>query len=809
MPPRNKKRQRDTAQRNNTAQHNNTAQRSNTAAGDLGELASEAARLAAAEEQATEETAAMLAEEGLPAASEDGQANGTEATGTEATGGIDVEQLRQAIVQAKRAHTLGDRRAANFTAAKTELEKKHRAEMDRLASGVDKLAADRAAHEAEVAKLDEREKALAGREKQVAERAQRVLEQEAEAKSGFAGFRDEQLQRLRTELDGRRTAFDDELREKEDRQAKRFAEQEKRLSERTAELEERSAQLDGTGLEQRRMGRRLEAREEFLNQEVDDRVKDLRSKHAAELELERQNALGWQQRYEKVRELAEKRAQELARHEAAAVELGGRAAPEVKAELDRLRTENAELKARVVAEPAGNAEYVAGLQARVHDLTVEHGELLQANADLRRHVAAAKISAVERENSRMINQALERLNRTLSDEIHQHTVKLEQLQADAQVSSPFPACFGMDADRSLAYRPDLPDRLVDLAELVGLVRRRMAAALGLYYSVPDMRCFLAGLAASRLHLLQGISGIGKSRLPEAFARVIGAGCEMVAVAAEWRSPQDLLGYYNPFERKFYETDFTQALYKAQLPLYKDKPFLIVLDEMNLSHPEQYFSDLLSALERKEGDPAERPLIRLMTSRVDPAPALLRDGRAIELPDNVWFIGTANNDETTVRFADKTYDRSHVLELPSSPVRFEVDEPEPLLPVSLKNLQSSFDRAVHKHKGETDQVLEFFDKELGPRLRDEFGVSWGSRLQRQARRFVPVTVGAGGAAGEAADHLLATKILRKLSGRVDIPVGDLRALEGLIQARWTAAFAGTDPSRSLRALRAEIRSRGTA
>ncbi|MBK6714586.1 MAG: hypothetical protein IPG57_05695 [Burkholderiales bacterium] len=53
----------------------------------------------------------------------------------------------------------------------------------------------------------------------------------------------------------------------------------------------------------------------------------------------------------------------------------------------------------------------------------------------------------------------------------------------------------------------------------------------------------------------------------------------------------------------------------------------------------------------------------MTASVEPAPALLQNGRTLPLPGNVWFVGTANHDETTKDFADKTYDRAHVMELP--------------------------------------------------------------------------------------------------------------------------------------------------
>ncbi|POM26464.1 AAA domain (dynein-related subfamily) [Actinomadura rubteroloni] len=669
------------------------------------------------------------------------------------------------------------------------------------------LEAEKTALSTRAAELDRRESALDERELSLTERSERVLELEEDAKRGFAGYRHEQLERLRGELDERRALFDAELHAREERLVRALAERESALARREEEARDREAELEAVRLEQQRTERRLAAREEYLEQEAADRADDLRAELEAELERERHNASSWRLRWEAVNRLAEERDRALAERDVAIAVFGGRSEHEIAEELTRLRAENAELRRDAAARPVADQDRVAELESRFHDLTVEREGLAQRNAELRRQVAAAKISTVERENSRMVNQALERLNETLRAEIHQQTVTLEQLQAESQRTSPFPSCFSMDADPTLNHRPPLSVGPVDLADLVTRVRHRMAADLGLFYSEQDMRCFVAGLATSRLHLLQGISGIGKTRLPEAFARVTGAGSETVAVAAEWRSPQDLVGYYNPFERKFYETDFMQALYRAQLPLFADKPFFIVLDEMNLSHPEQYFSDLLSALERKEGDSSERPAIRLLTARVDPAPALLRDGRSLELPDNVWFVGTANNDETTVRFADKTYDRAHILELPSRPTPFQGDDAAPLTPVSMRNLQESFQRAAQKHRDAARRTLDFFDAELGDRLRDDFGVSWGSRFHRQAERFVPVVVEARGTPGEAADHLLATKILRKLSGQVGVPAGELRALADLVEARWSATFPDTPPERSLRAIRAEIRARG--
>jgi len=215
-------------------------------------------------------------------------------------------------------------------------------------------------------------------------------------------------------------------------------------------------------------------------------------------------------------------------------------------------------------------------------------------------------------------------------------------------------------------RDDLVDDLPPLPEFVRDLSHYIAQQDELFYSESDLRLFIAGLAATRLHLLQGVSGIGKTQLPLAFAKAINATAVAVPVGADWRTPQDLTGYYNAFERRFYESRFTQAVYQANCPAHLAQPFFVVLDEMNLSHSEQYFSDVLSAVEIKEQAANAPTAIDLMTAEVQPSPRWLLDGRRLPLPRNLWFVGTANQDETTVAFAEKTLDRSNVLELPSQP-----------------------------------------------------------------------------------------------------------------------------------------------
>jgi hypothetical protein len=122
--------------------------------------------------------------------------------------------------------------------------------------------------------------------------------------------------------------------------------------------------------------------------------------------------------------------------------------------------------------------------------------------------------------------------------------------------------------------------------------------------------------------------------------------------------------------------------------------------MNLSRPEQYFAEFLSALEKN--DPRDR-LISLSESQLPNAPALLVEGRRIRVPHNVWFVGTANHDETTNEFADKTYDRAHVMTLPRHEAGFKI-EPKPKASFSYGSLMERFDAAVTQNADEVAELL---------------------------------------------------------------------------------------------------------
>ena len=164
----------------------------------------------------------------------------------------------------------------------------------------------------------------------------------------------------------------------------------------------------------------------------------------------------------------------------------------------------------------------------------------------------------------------------------------------------------------------------------------------------------AGLWANeRRHfaVLTGLSGAGKTLLARTYGRAVAGGDKshvcVVPVQPAWYDPSPLLGYVDPLKSDHYEkTESLHFLMQAD----PAKPYTAVLDEMNLSRPEQYMAPLLSAMETGGDIPLHGE-----GKAIDGVPARL------PYPRNLVLIGTVNMDETTHALSDKVLDRAFTLE----------------------------------------------------------------------------------------------------------------------------------------------------
>ena len=295
------------------------------------------------------------------------------------------------------------------------------------------------------------------------------------------------------------------------------------------------------------------------------------------------------------------------------------------------------------------------------------------------------------------------------------------------------------------------DGVKDLRQLCDAFRNFAAANLGLYFSIEDIREFVASMGTSRLLILQGISGSGKTSLAYAFGEFIGNSSTIVPVQPMWKERADLLGYYNEFTRHFNETTLFRKMYEAN---FGNKIYITVLDEMNIARIEYYFAEFLSLMELP--DPELRTLEVVSDSR-EGDPEGIRDG-CIRLPSNMWFVGTVNNDDSAYVISDKVYDRAMVVELGDKAQPFAADGTQHTVAMSV----DCFDKMVSKAcmRRMSDEVVNGL-RILDEFLIDNFQLTFGNRIRRQISDYVAIYVACGGKETSALDVIFAKKVLRKL------------------------------------------------
>lgn len=337
------------------------------------------------------------------------------------------------------------------------------------------------------------------------------------------------------------------------------------------------------------------------------------------------------------------------------------------------------------------------------------------------------------------------------------STKVEKLDDREKV---FPSLSGIDVQYDGYAIEKVKSDDITLEELCNRFRLYLASVEKLYFDVETIRIFISGFASSHFLILEGLSGTGKSSLPRYFAKFIQADVLFIPVQATWRDKSNLLGYFNDFSKTYQETDFLIQLYKANYN--PDKVQIFVLDEMNISRVEYYFADFLSVLEY----PTDEWKLRIMQLPHEfIPPAKLEDGY-INIPENTYFVGTANKDDSTFSITDKVYDRAITIEFDSRNEPFAHDEVVDPICISASYLKQLFDDA----KGNPDNQMDQNDYKKFSTICDyiyeEFDITFGNRILNQIAQLVPVFVACGGKKEEALDFILSRKILVKLEGRFE-------------------------------------------
>lgn len=300
------------------------------------------------------------------------------------------------------------------------------------------------------------------------------------------------------------------------------------------------------------------------------------------------------------------------------------------------------------------------------------------------------------------------------------------------------------------YEEPIADNEINLEQICEQFRLFAASELKLYYDLPLIRYFIASLGTARIIILQGISGTGKTSLPYAFGKFMKKDTTVVSVQPAWRERTELYGYFNEFTKMYTETEFLKAIYEAN---YYRTPHIVILDEMNIARVEYYFAEMLSILEM----PLESEWkIDIVTAMWDNDPCLILEGK-VQIPNNVWFIGTINNDDSTFAVADKVYDRAIPIDLDSRAESFEC-EAAPAVDITTDHLNELF-RKAKEDAVISDSTIEKIEI-VNVYLIKHFHLAFGNRIMKQLRDYVPCLIACGGTEMEAVDFMIAKKVLRK-------------------------------------------------
>lgn len=310
---------------------------------------------------------------------------------------------------------------------------------------------------------------------------------------------------------------------------------------------------------------------------------------------------------------------------------------------------------------------------------------------------------------------------------------------------------------------------------------------GLLYAEKDLFHFHISMKSSRLVILAGKSGIGKSGLVRLYGRALGlpeSQVRFLPVRPSWMDDGDVLGYVDMKNMVYRSADTGLAELLIDAAAHPEKQYIVCFDEMNLARVEHYFAQFISVLEKED-----HPMIRLYNPSL--APRLYNSEKyppEIPVGRNVLFTGTVNVDESTCHFSDKILDRANVITLSQCHFR-DLLKLSPQERKVYKEITAGEydDFRVKEGMGLNDKELELLDA-----LNDAFTKSGmpygiGFRVAQQMGRYLEnIPEEAGISRGEGLDAQLVQRVFTKLRGSADqlsalLSLSDKNTAEGLLPA----------------------------
>jgi 5-methylcytosine-specific restriction protein B len=351
-----------------------------------------------------------------------------------------------------------------------------------------------------------------------------------------------------------------------------------------------------------------------------------------------------------------------------------------------------------------------------------------------------------------------------------------------------------DLKEALANRPK-----IDFSTLTEFANGSSDA--GLTFSDQVISRLISSLLTKRFCILTGLAGSGKTKLAEAFAMWL---CEsdhqyrIVAVGADWTSNENLLGYADALQPGQYRAPVNGVLeLLLRATADQEKPYFLILDEMNLSHVERYFADFLSAM---ESDNAPLSLHGVAAGLVLDGATALTVPAELKLPPNLFIIGTVNVDETTYMFSPKVLDRANVIEFRATADQMAafLDNPTGIDLKALEKQGVPFATAfVQRALADADiaALTDDAGNPLSPQFKSDLiavfaaltgvGAEFGFRSAKEIARFMVIhkeLSGPGWVYQDALDAQVLQKLMPKLHGSARKLSGVLKALEEFASTR---------------------------
>lgn len=309
----------------------------------------------------------------------------------------------------------------------------------------------------------------------------------------------------------------------------------------------------------------------------------------------------------------------------------------------------------------------------------------------------------------------------------------------------------------------------DIFDISYFINRLELANISFSESLPYR--FVSALQTKPFVILTGLSGSGKTKLAEAFSLWISESSEqycMVSVGADWTNREPLLGFPNALENGKYVKPESGALDLILRAANDDrnKPYFLILDEMNMSHVERYFADFLSAMESTDGN----IYIHASSENITMNDETLSVPSSIKLPKNLFIIGTVNIDETTYMFSPKVLDRANVIEFRVSENEMSsfFSHPKELDMDSLRSVGASMASSFVTRANEKGLIAKDLDTALMPFFikLQEAGAEFGYRSASEISRFVKICTELATTnmtEAEVVDAAIIQKLLPKVHG----------------------------------------------